>query len=401
MCDAAQLMLRRSISVDPAPRSVLTSGMNRILGFADGGVCGATRLQRPAKGEDFYEVRGFGFNPGALRMLAYVPENLAPAAALVVVLHGCTQQAAGHARAAGWIALADRYGFAVIAPEQASSNNPNGCFNWFEPGDAARGMGEAASIHAMVQHMLRRRDLDPARVFVTGLSAGGAMTLVMLAAYPETFAAGAIVAGLPFGIATNVHEALIAMRGGYRLADRDLGRLVERAAPACAHKPRLAIWHGEADATVSSANAHVIARQWAAFHGLAGEPGEVRVRPGWTRSVWRGSDDEATIELNLLAGLGHGMPLAASGDKPIGQTAPYMLEAGVSSALEIARFWDIAPHETGAQAETWASPSASRRSAAPTSAALGEKVIASIAPHLSKDIQQVIARALASAGLMN
>jgi poly(hydroxyalkanoate) depolymerase family esterase len=355
------------------------------------------------KGDDagLSEVRGFGFNPGGLRMLAHVPEGLAPNAPLVVVLHGCTQRAGSHARAAGWIALADRLGFVVLAPEQASENNPNRCFNWFEPADIARDSGEAASIHAMIRHMMRAHALDPARVFVTGLSAGGAMTSVLLAAYPETFAAGAVVAGLPFGVAGNVKEAFAVMHRGAGLSTQELGARVARAAPAPRRRPRLAIWHGQADGTVVSVNAQALARQWAAFHGLAEAADEVRARPGWTRSVWRSLDGEALIEMNLLAGLGHGTPLAAGGDDPIGEVAPFMLEAGVSSSLEIARFWGLAPSETSPQADAWKT---TRRPAVepPQSSArgLGETVMASVSPHVSEGIRQVIAKALTSAGLL-
>jgi poly(hydroxyalkanoate) depolymerase family esterase len=344
-------------------------------------------------------IRGFGFNPGALRMLTYVPKGLAPNAPLVVVLHGCTQRAGSHARAAGWLTLADRLKFAVLAPEQDSANNPNRCFNWFEPGDIARGSGEAASIHAMIQHMLQAHPLDPARVFVSGLSAGGAMTSVMLATYPDTFAAGAVVAGLPFGVATNVQEAFAAMRGGPRLDSRELGALVARAAPAPRRRPRLAIWHGQADHTVASSNASALARQWAAFHGLSAQPVEVRARSGWTRSVWRGSDGEAVIEMNLLAGLGHGTPLAARGDDPIGEVAPFMLEAGVSSSLEMARFWGLAPAETSSETDAWRAATWAPEQPEAPARSLGESIMASVSPHVAEDVRQVIAKALASAGL--
>ena len=140
------------------------------------------------------EVHGFGSNPGALRMFKYVPER--PEPALVVVLHGCTQTAASYDFGAGWSTLADRYGFVLLLPQQQPANNPNKCFNWFLADDIERGKGEALSIRQMVEAMIRDHGIDRRRVFVTGLSAGGAMTSVMLATYPEIFAAGAVIAGL-------------------------------------------------------------------------------------------------------------------------------------------------------------------------------------------------------------
>ena len=124
-----------------------------------------------------------------LRMFAFVPEHLQRAPALVVVLHGCGQTAAGYDFGAGWSTLAKRYGFALLMPEQQASNNANTCFNWFNPEDTARGSGEACSIRQMIAQMVNDHKIDSQRIFVTGLSAGGAMTSVMLATYPEVFAA--------------------------------------------------------------------------------------------------------------------------------------------------------------------------------------------------------------------
>jgi len=148
------------------------------------------------------ETVDFGANPGALRMFSFVPNDMREPCALVVVLHGCTQTAAGYDMGAGWSMLAERYGFALLMPEQQPANNPNTCFNWFLPEDTTRDQGEAASIRQMIRHMARNANIDGKRIFVTGLSAGGAMTSVMLATYPEIFAGGAIIAGLPYGIAS-------------------------------------------------------------------------------------------------------------------------------------------------------------------------------------------------------
>jgi poly(3-hydroxybutyrate) depolymerase len=85
------------------------------------------------------EIKSFGPNPGALRMFTYLPPDVSADCALMVVLHGCTQTAAGYDRGAGWSTLAERFGFALLLPEQQRSNNPNGCFNWFQTGDIERG----------------------------------------------------------------------------------------------------------------------------------------------------------------------------------------------------------------------------------------------------------------------
>jgi poly(hydroxyalkanoate) depolymerase family esterase len=351
------------------------------------------------------ETKRFGPNPGALRMLSYVPEDLKPGAPLVVVLHGCTQRAEPHAAAGGWLQLADRYGFVVIAPEQTQANNSNRCFNWYEPGDAKRSGGEAASIRAMVAHALREHGLDPARVFVTGLSAGGAMTCVMLAAYPEVFAGGGVVAGLPYGVADNLQEALGLMFDGRTRGAAELGALVRRAAPKGGRPPRLSIWHGDADGTVKPHNAGEIAKQWASAHGLSIQPSRTEALPGRTRAVWRSPDTgEVLIESNLLKGFGHATPLSTRGAAGVGQAAPYMLEAGVSSSLEIARFWGIADEESRRAEAPRPQPRGAQEEPGRTTGAggggIGEGVMAAVSGHVPAGVQDVIASALKSAGLM-
>jgi poly(hydroxyalkanoate) depolymerase family esterase len=153
------------------------------------------------------EVADFGPNPGALRMLARVPEDQSAGVALVVVLHGCTQSAAAFDRACGWSNLATRLGFALLLPEQRRANNPKRCFNWFAASDTRRDAGEALSIGRMVDRMLAGHALDPKRVYIAGLSAGGAMVAAMLAAYPEVFAGGAVIGGMPYGAATSARQA--------------------------------------------------------------------------------------------------------------------------------------------------------------------------------------------------
>src|SRR5215203_2309469 len=196
------------------------------------------------------EVTGFGSNPGSLRMFAYVPDDLARTPAVVVILHGCLQTAAGYDYGAGWSTLADRYGFALLLPEQQIANNAQRCFNWFQREDSERDQGEAVSIRQMVEHMIRTHGIDRGRVFVTGLSAGGAITSVMLATYPEVFAGGGIIAGLPYGAANNVQQAFESMYQSPARPPREWGDLVRAASRHNGPWPRLSVWHGTGDTTV-------------------------------------------------------------------------------------------------------------------------------------------------------
>lgn len=284
-------------------------------------------------------VADFGANPGRLEMRVHVPEILPPSPALVVVLHGCTQNA-GYAEGAGWTELADAHGFVVVCPQQSASNNPKTCFNWFDPRHTARGEGEAASIRAMIEHAAVTYGIDRARIFVTGLSAGGAMTTALLAAYPEVFAGGAIVAGLPYGTAHNVQGALESMFQGRAHPAAEWGGLVRAASTHRGPWPKLSVWHGDADTTVKVMNAAEIVKQWRDVHGLPETPSERGTLGGQPRAVWRDAAGEAVIEQVTIAGMGHGTPLAV-GQKGGGTAGPFLLDVGIASTRHIAAFWGL------------------------------------------------------------
>ncbi len=299
------------------------------------------------------ETVGLGANPGGLRMFSYAPAALPKGSPLVVVLHGCGQSAAAHAASAGWLVAAERYGFSVLAPEQGLSNNINRCFNWFEPGDARRDHGEAASIAAMIGEAIQLHQADGDQVYVTGLSAGGAMTAVMLAAYPELFAGGAVIAGVPYGVTRGVRDALQEMRRPQARPTGLLADLVRHAAPVRRARPlRLSIWHGDADEVVHIANAQDLVRQWAAALGLPEAPTKVTRSTRRTRSVWAPLFHGSSVELNIVHGFGHGTPLSIHGEDGLGAAAPFMLEVEISSTHEIARFWGLKPARETARAET-------------------------------------------------
>jgi poly(hydroxyalkanoate) depolymerase family esterase len=321
-------------------------------------------------------------NPGRLRARAYLPDNLKPEAPLVVVLHGCTQNAAVYDQGSGWSRLADRHGFALLFPEQQRTNNMNLCFNWYQPEDAHR---EAASIRVMIAEMVAAHALDPARIFVTGLSAGGAMASVMLATHPEIFSAGAIIAGLPFGCAGNLGEALGAMSAPGNAGGAALGEAVRKASPHRGPWPRVSVWHGSADRLVVPANGEAIVRQWRDVHGLAAEPAIVEQVEGYPRRAWADASGKILVEDYVVTSMAHGTPLMPGrGEGRSGEAGAHMLDVGLSSTDRIAAFFGIAP--TLAVQRT-------RRHGEP-----GET--APLADRPANDVQDVIETALRAAGLM-
>lgn len=361
------------------------------------------------------EIGHFGTNPGALKMFAFVPEHLQRAPALVVVLHGCGQTAAGYDLGAGWSMLAKRYGFALLMPEQQASNNANTCFNWFNPGDVARGRGEAASIRQMIARMVAEHKIDARRIYVTGLSAGGAMTSVMLATYPDVFAGGAVIAGLPFGIAGNVSEALSGMMQSSPRPARELGDLVRKASKHKGPWPKLSVWHGSADRTVNPANADEIVKQWLDVHGLPSAPMSTADVDGYPRDVWWNEEGETVVESYTITNMAHGTPLGSAGsDESYGAAGAFLIEAGISSSYHIANFFGLTervsqPHEVAAKPAPPVIPSAA--TAALTSPDLAATLwprtaIGRPAPpqrqpkRASIDVGSVITRALTAAGLM-
>ena len=332
------------------------------------------------------ELKEFGRNPGALRALLHVPAGLRPRAPLVVVLHGCTQTALRYDRGSGWSTLADQFGFAVLFPEQQRANNPNLCFNWFVPADTRRGEGEAESIREMIAATIRAHDLDAARVFVTGLSAGGAMTSVMLATHPELFAGGAIIAGVPYGTASGVPQAMERMRGmGHDRAA--LSGHVRRASSHTGPWPAVAVWQGTADATVAPVNAAMIVDQWRGIHGVDAPDVADRV-DGHAHRAWHDASGRLVIEEYEVAGLAHGTPIATSGDEAYGVPGAHMLAAGISSTYRIAASWGIVP------------ATAPARRPAPAAAAPHPPARDKPAPAARFDPGQTINDALRAAGLL-
>ena len=257
----------------------------------------------PASAATLQQVTGFGSNPGALAMYSYRPDGLPAGTPVVVELHGCTQNATTYFNGSGWRTFADRYGFALVLAEQSSANNSSSCFNWFQTGDTTRGQGEAASIAQMVDYAVSTYGSDRSRVYVTGLSAGAAMTSVMLATYPDRFAGGSINAGLPYRCATSSLDAYTCMNPGVDKTPKAWGDLVRAADSGYSGpRPKVAIWQGTSDTTVAPMNATELRDQFTDVNGVSQTPSSTgTITSGVTWEDYGGS-----VRVTRIQGMGHG-----------------------------------------------------------------------------------------------
>ncbi|MFD5492933.1 extracellular catalytic domain type 1 short-chain-length polyhydroxyalkanoate depolymerase [Streptomyces sp. GDS52] len=290
-------------------------------------------------------VTDFGANPGQLNMYVYRPASLPAEPAVVFALHGCSQNAQMYADNSGLPELADRHGFLVVFAETTFSNHMNKCFNWYQSTDIRRGQGEAASIRQMAAYAVSAYGADAGRTYVTGLSAGGAMTSVMLAMYPDVFQAGAVVAGLPYGCAGDVMAALKCMDPGVDLTPDQWAKRVRDANPSWSGPwPRVAVWHGDNDPTVLPRNADELRDQWTALHGLSQKPTRTSViGPNSTRhEEYAAADDSVAVEVNRVPDIGHATPVdPGSGPQQCGSTGTVNFQASICSSHWIAQFFGL------------------------------------------------------------
>jgi len=287
-------------------------------------------------------VPNFGSNPGNLTMYRYVPAGLPSGRPVVVALHGCTQNATGYGTGAGWLQLADRLKFSVVLPEQKSANNFNKCFNWFERADTTRGQGEAESIAQMVRHTVTATGANPARVHVTGLSAGGAMTAVMLATYPEMFAGGGVVAGIAYRCAASMIDAFSCMNPGKNQTPAALGNSVRGASSHQGPWPTVSIWQGTADYTVAQANATELVEQWTNVHGIPATPTSTDTVAGYPHAMYA-AGGRTVVERFTITNMGHGQPLdPGTGATQCGQAGAYLLDVNICAAWHMGNAWQLA-----------------------------------------------------------
>ena len=276
------------------------------------------------------------------RYKLYVPAGLTGTAGhprpLVVMLHGCTQNPDDFAVGTGMNEQARAQGFCVLYPEQSPDANPQRCWNWFKHNHQRRGSGEPALIASMTQAIMKEHNIDPRRVFIAGLSAGGAMAAIVVDAYPEIFAAVGVHSGLPNGAASNVAEALALMSSGQSQKNGHI-KSTQPLNPPQRLVPTI-VFHGDQDRTVHPRNgeqviASALGNAAAASHRVA--QGVSAHGRRYTSATHHGDTGKVLAEHWLVHGAGH----AWSGGHAKGS---YTDAKGPDATAEMLRFFFAHPH---------------------------------------------------------
>ena len=269
------------------------------------------------------------------RYKLYVPtESTGQQRPLVVLLHGCTQNPDDFAVGTGMNEQASKQGFCVLYPEQSQDANPQRCWNWFKHNHQRRGRGEPALIASMTQTIMKEHDIDPRRVFIAGLSAGGAMAAIVADAYPEIFAAAGVHSGLPNGAASNVAEALAVMSSGQsgQIKSPQPPQPPQRLVPTI-------VFHGDQDRTVHPRNGEQVIASTLGSAAAASPKVTQGLSPNgrrYTSATHHGDAGEVLAEHWLVHGAGH----AWSGGHAKGS---YTDAKGPDATAEMLRFFFAHP----------------------------------------------------------
>lgn len=260
----------------------------------------------------------------------YVPARLPDGPRpLVVMLHGCTQSPDDFAAGTGMNRLAEEHGLLVAYPAQAERANGSKCWNWFNPADQRRETGEPSLIAGITRRVMGEHVVDPARVYVAGLSAGGAAAAIMGATHPDLYAAIGVHSGLPWAAASGVPSAFAAMRRGVS-ALRPLPHLGDDR-----RVPPVIVFHGGADSTVNPVNGDRVIEQFRnAYGALTTENADGRTEGGraWTRTLYRTDEGRIVLEQWVVHDGGH----AWFGGHGAGS---YTDPAGPDASREMLRFF--------------------------------------------------------------
>lgn len=270
---------------------------------------------------------------------------------VVFVLHGCSQSAEGIAKQTQWNVLADKYGFYVVYPQQNLINNPSLCFNWFSSEDVQKNMGESLSIKEMLKHMIDNYPIDDARIFVYGVSAGAAMSVVLMSNYPEIIDGGAILAGGPFMPELTDLKRMELMFTPKDNSAESLGNPIKKNNSSfTGNYPRVVIIQGKNDLVVNPKNADLLIKQWSFLHNVDAILTDTIASFNESRDVtkfdFKNSDEETKIVYYEINRMGHSIPIdPGSLPNQGGEKTMYAIDKDFFSTYFIARDFGLIPED--------------------------------------------------------
>ncbi|GAA3235855.1 extracellular catalytic domain type 1 short-chain-length polyhydroxyalkanoate depolymerase [Nonomuraea helvata] len=270
---------------------------------------------RPADAASLTRVTNFGTNPTNLNMYTYVPDRVAAQPAMLVLVHYCGGSASGIFNWNGhdYVTAADRYGYIIVLPEATRDGH---CFDVSTAGALKRnGGGDSTGIMSMVAYARQRYNVDPARIVVSGFSSGAMMTNVLAAEYPDVFAAGAAFSGVPAGCFATTNGSLWNSQcsgGNLIKTAQQWGDQARSMYPGYTGRyPRMQLWHGTTDTTLSYPNFGEEIKQWTNLHGLSQTPAFTdHPQSSWTRTRYGDTGTRATVEGISVSGVGHDLPMS-------------------------------------------------------------------------------------------
>jgi feruloyl esterase len=271
-----------------------------------------------AKGQnELSEITSFGNNPGKLQMFLHFPKtnmDSTQVIPLILVLHGCYQNAQTVSDETGWNKLADQYRFCVLYPQQKISNNASLCFNWFQKKDISKGKGEVASIHEMILYVKKHYKIDSTKIFIYGLSAGAEMAVTLAANYPALFNTICSAAGGPFKANITATSALKLMHGSFSQSPEEWASEVKKQNPSYSGSfPRLIILHGTYDNVVNFSNSKELIKQWTCLQKTDTIPDQTikafQENQDITKFIYKDSLNTNTVVFYKISNLGHTLPI--------------------------------------------------------------------------------------------
>lgn len=289
------------------------------------------------------EILGFGSNPGNLKMYIHVPKQLINSkekVPVVLALHGCSQNAHIIEKQSGWSELADKYGFIVVYPEQKRVNNPMGCFRWYQYDDEET--DEVESIMQMLQFTKRNYSVDTSQVFIYGLSAGAVMTIHTLVRHPETFSAGASLAGAPFKISPEGGFGMLTEIVMKKDRSREEWKASFVEIDTNQSFPKLILGHGKKDPIVDIQNSFELVDQFSILHKM--DPYEDSLmlnyanNPLVEKRIYKDDQGKEKILFYLIDKTGHALPIDPGDEKNQGgKTGLFALDRDFFSTYYIAK----------------------------------------------------------------